>query len=294
MKIGITGATGFIGSRTGHLALEHGHEVVAYSRDARRIRLPRAEVRSFSSSQPSDLSGLDAVVNLAGESILGLWTKDKKRRVIESRGQSTRRVIEAMAAMGKKPRVLVNASAIGFYGNTGEALVDEDSPAGEGFLAEVCQLWEDEARKAEALGVRVVLLRIGFVLGRGGSLGLAAPVFRLGLGGRLGSGRQWMSGIHVDDVAGLILWAIENEKVGGPLNAVMPEPFRNAEFTRELARAAHRPAILPAPAFAIRLALGEMSHILLDSERVRPARALEGGYVFRFASLPSALQDALS
>jgi len=292
MKIGITGASGFIGSRVGELAFERGMQVVAYSRRVANRRSNRAEIRPFSLERQPDLSGLDAVINLAGESILGLWTKEKKRRILESRILGTRRLVEAMAALEKKPRVLVNASAIGFYGDTGETLVDEAAPAGHGFLAEVARAWEAEAEAAEALGVRVVCVRIGFVLGRGGALNLIGPLFRLGLGGRLGGGTQWMSGVHVEDVAGLMVWALENEAVRGPLNAVLPEPFRNEEFTRAVARAVRRPAFLPAPAFALRLALGEMSHLLLDSMRVSPRRAQEG-YVFRFASLSSALQDAL-
>ncbi|MFZ4681096.1 MAG: TIGR01777 family oxidoreductase [Terrimicrobiaceae bacterium] len=287
MNIGITGSSGFIGSRVGELCRAGGHEVVGFS------RRPGEGIRLFNRETLPDLSGLDAVVNLAGESIMGLWTKNKKRAILESRILGTRQLVRAMAAGGQKPRVLVNASAIGFYGDTGERLVDETSPCGEGFLAEVAREWEAEAEEAASLGVRVVCLRIGFVLGRGGALKLIAPLFRLGLGGRLGDGKQWMSGVHVYDVAGLIIWSLENDSVRGAVNAVMPEPFRNEEFTRELARAVHRPAFLPAPAFALRLGLGELSHLMLDSTRVSPLRAQEGGYVFRFATLPSALQDAL-
>jgi uncharacterized protein (TIGR01777 family) len=287
MRIGITGASGFIGKRIAALAMERGHEVVAFS------RRPGPGGRLFSLEAPPDLSGLDAVIHLAGESILGLWTAEKKRRIIESRGEGTRRVVEALAAAKDGPKVLVGASAIGFYGDTGEELVDEHSPAGTGFLAETCRQWEAETLRAEETGARVVRVRIGFVLGREGAMKLVGPIFRLGGGGNLGSGRQWMSGVHVEDVAGIFLWAVENGAVSGPVNAVMPEPFRNAAFTREVARTLHRPAFLPAPAFAIRLALGELSHVMLDSCRVAPLRALEGGYVFRFASLPAALQDVL-
>ena len=287
MKIGITGFSGFIGSRVAELCRAGGHEVVGFSRRS------GAGTRLFDREKLPDLSDLDAVVNLAGESIMGLWTRNKKRAILESRILGTRQLVRAMAAGGQKPRVLVNASAIGFYGDTGERLVDETSPSGQGFLAEVAREWEAEAEEAAALGVRVVCLRIGFVLGRGGALKLIAPLFRVGWGGRLGNGRQWMSGVHVDDVAGLAIWALENDSVRGAVNAVMPEPFRNEEFTRELARAVHRPAFLPAPAFALRLGLGELSHLMLDSTRVSPRRAPEGGYVFRFATLASALQDAL-
>lgn len=287
MKIGITGASGFIGGRVCALAVERGHEVVRFSRQ------PREGGRRFDLKTPPDFSGLDAVIHLAGESIIGLWTAEKKRRILESRAEGTRRVVEALAASPAGPRVLIAASAVGFYGDTGETLRDEDSPVGAGFLAETCQTWEAESSKAEAHGVRVARVRIGFVLGRGGAMKLIGPVFRLGLGGNLGSGRQWMSGVHVDDVAGIFLWAAENATVSGPVNAVMPEPFRNAQFTREVAKVVRRPAFLPAPAFAMRLALGELSHVMLDSCRVAPRRAPEGGYVFRFATLPAALQDAL-
>lgn len=294
MKIGITGATGFIGSRVGELAMERGHELVAFTRRAAEMRPGRAEIRPFSTDMPPDVSGLEAVVNLAGESILGRWTAEKKKRIMQSRVLSTRRIVEAIAESQKRPHVLVSGSAIGFYGDTGEALADENSPCGKGFLADVCVEWEAEARKAEALGVRVVLIRTGFVLGRGGALKFIGPVFRLGLGGRLGGGRQWMSGVHVDDEAGLILWAVENDTLRGPVNAVLPEPFRNEEFTSEVARAVRRPAFLPVPAFALRIALGEASRMLLDNSRVKPRRAGECGYVFRFASLPAALREALA
>ena len=194
--------------------------------------------------------------------------------------------------MAERPRVLVNASAIGFYGDTGETLVDESSPAGNGFLADVCREWEGEVRRAEALGVRVVFVRIGFVLGSGGALKLIRPVFKLGLGGKLGSGRQWMSGVHVDEVAGIMDWALENETVNGPVNAVMPTPFRNSDFTRELARCVARPAIIPVPALILRLGLGELSYLMLDSCRVAPRVAPEGGYRYQFSTLASALANA--
>jgi uncharacterized protein len=287
MKIGITGATGFIGSRVAALCRDRRHETVGFS------RRPGAGARLFRLDAPPDLSGLDAIVNLAGESILGLWTAEKKRRIRESRVAGTQRIVEAIEAMAERPRVLVNASAIGYYGDTGETLVDEASAAGRGFLADVCRDWEGEAKRAETRGVRVVFVRIGFVLGSGGALKLIGPIFKLGLGGKLGSGSQWMSGVHVDDVAGIAVWALENEGVHGPVNAVMPEPFRNSEFTRELARRVARPAIIPAPAFALRLALGELSHLMLDSCRVAPRVAPQGGYNYRFPTLPAALAGAV-
>jgi uncharacterized protein (TIGR01777 family) len=287
MKVGITGATGFIGSHVAAHCDRRGHEIVGFSRH------PAAGARLFRLDAPPDLSGLDAIVNLAGEPVLGLWTADKKRRIRESRILGTQRIVEAIQAMGKRPRVLVNASAIGFYGDTGETLVDESSPGGDGFLADVCRGWEGEAGRAESSGVRVVFVRIGFVIGSGGALKLIAPVFKMGLGGKLGSGRQWMSGVHVDDVAGIIGWALENETLNGPVNAVMPAPFRNSDFTRELAKCVRRPAIFPVPAFALRLALGELSRTMLDSVRVAPRIASKGGYSYKFPTLPVALDSAL-
>lgn len=284
MKIGVIGATGFIGSRLAALGRDQGHEIVAFS------RWPREGMRLFPADMAPDLTGLDAVVNLAGESVMGRWTKEKKRRILESRVQATRRVVEALATSGG-PRILINASAVGFYGDTGETLVDERSPAGSGFLAEVCRTWEAEAARAEEKGVRVVFIRPGLVLGHGGAMTLLKPVFLSGLGGRLGGGRQWMSAAHVDDVAGLILWASQNASVRGPVNAVMPESFRNAEFTRALAHQLERPAILPAPAFALKIVLGEMSQILLGNVRVVPRVAIDGGYRYRYGTLEQVLRE---
>jgi uncharacterized protein len=286
MKVGITGVSGFIGSRVAARCRSRGFEVVGFSRN------PSSGARRFELTSAPDISGLDAIVNLAGEPILGLWTKEKKRRIHESRVLGTRRVVEAIAKGGQRPGVLVNASAIGFYGDTGENVVDEFSAPGSGFLADVCREWEAEAAHATSCGVRVVFVRIGFVLGSGGALKLLRPLFKLGLGGKLGNGRQWMSGVHVDDVAGMIVWALENERLHGPVNAVMPEPFRNVDFTKELARCVMRPAILPAPALALQLAFGELADSMLASTRVMPSAARNAGYTYQFATLPSALADA--
>jgi uncharacterized protein (TIGR01777 family) len=287
MRIGITGATGFIGARVAAHCRDKGHRTVGFS------RRPGEDGRSFGLDTASDLSGFDGIVNLAGEPILGLWTAQKRRRIRESRVLGTRRIVDSIEALSERPSVLVNASAVGFYADTGENLVDESSPGGSGFLADVCREWEAEAKRAESFGVRTVFVRIGLVLGSGGALKLIAPVFKLGLGGRLGGGRQWMSAIHIDDVVGIIVWALENAAVRGPVNAVMPAPFRNADFTRELARCVRRPALLPVPALALRLALGDLSLSMLASCRVRPRVAMEGGYQYRFSTLPAALENAL-
>ena len=282
VKIGILGARGYVGTHLCKMATAAGHSIVPFSRAG------AAGFRRLDPQGPLDFSGLDAVVNLAGEPILGLWTKSKKNEILRSRVETTRHVVESLRGGG--PRVLINASAIGFYGDTGENEVEESSPAGSGFLSEVCQAWEAAAAPAENLGVRVVLLRIGFVIGPGGAMRLITPVFKLGLGGKLGSGRQWMSCIHVDDVAGMILWALENNAVRGPLNAVNPDPVRNSDFTQILARVLHRPALLPSPAFALRLSLGELSRLMLDSSRVLPTKALALGYRYRRPTLEGGLR----
>ena len=286
MIIGITGGTGFIGHAVRRAAEARGDTTILFSRRGGAGR------RQFSLSEPLNVSGCDGLVHLAGESILGLWTREKRRRILESRVVGTRRLVEGIAAAPDKPRVLVSASAIGFYGDTGNTTVDENSPAGTGFLAEVAQAWEEEAMKAEALGVRVVRIRIGFVLGRdGGAMKLIKPVFRLGLGGRLGSGAQWMSCIEVEDLASIIMDSLHQETIQGPVNAVMPEPVTNRDFTGSAARAARRPALFPAPAFALRLALGDLSHLLLDSQKVVPKRLVESGFSYRFPSVERAMEE---
>lgn len=286
MIIGITGGTGFIGHAVTRAATQRSDSVVLFSRRGGVGR------RVFSLTSPMDVSGCEGLVHLAGESILGLWTPEKRRRILESRVQGTRRLVEGIAAAPVKPRVLVSASAIGFYGDTGDGIVDEDSCAGSGFLSEVAQAWEAEALKAEALGVRVVRLRIGFVLGRdGGAMKLIKPLFRMGLGGRLGSGRQWMSCIEVDDLASMVMACLHDDSISGPMNAVMPEPVTNGEFTKTAARAAHRPALFPAPAFALRLGLGDLSHLMLDSQRVIPKRFADFGFHYRFGTVDSAMKE---
>ena len=285
MRLGITGASGFIGRRAAEMARARGWEVVPFSRNPRE-----AGTRRFVPGEPADVEGLDAVFHLAGESVLGLWSAKKRARIMDSRVLGTRSVVEGFARANKPPRVLVNGSAIGYYGDTGDREVDESSPPGDGFLADVCRAWEEEAEKVR--DARVVLLRIGFVLGRDdGAMKLVLPVFRAGLGGRLGNGRQWMSCIHVDDAAGMGLWAAENESIRGPLNAVMPHPVTNADFTRMLARAVHRPAVFPVPSVALRLVLGRMAAMLLSSSRVRPAAAEKAGYRYAFADTARALDN---
>jgi uncharacterized protein (TIGR01777 family) len=291
MKIGITGAGGLIGSHVAALARERGHEVIGFTRspDGRG-----PSWRLFTTDEPPDVKGCDAILNLAGERVVGFWTPAKRRAIRESRILATRRIVEAMQAAPVPPRVLVNGSAIGFYGDTGDRALDEGSPRGRGFLADVCEAWEAEALKAAENGVRVVLLRTGVVLAsEGGALAAMLPAFRLGLGGRLGSGRQWLAWIHIADEAALALEAIENSTIQGPMNATAPNPVTNDDFTKALAATLHRPAFFAVPALALRTALDGFAGELLESRRILPAAAGAAGYQFRFPLLVDALGDLL-
>jgi uncharacterized protein (TIGR01777 family) len=245
---------------------------------------------------PGSLRGVGAVFHLAGEPIAGgRWNEARKERIRSSRVAGTRALVESIANMEDKPRVLVCASAVGYYGSRGDEILAEDATEGDDFLAQVCVAWEREARAAERHGVRVVSLRLGIVLAKeGGALGKLLPLFRSGLGGPLGEGRQWMPWIHVDDVVGLFLHAARYEALHGPVNAVAPEEVTNETFTRELARAVHRPAFLRVPKLAVRMALGEAATAVFASQRAVPKIALASGYTFRYPTLRAALEDVTS
>lgn len=292
MKILITGSTGLVGSAlVSHLAA-NGHRALHMVR-----RPPRGadEIRwdiEAGTLDPSSLEGLDAVVHLAGENIAsGRWTAERKRRILESRVLGTRLLAGALARTDRPPRVLVSVSAVGYYGNRGEEALDEESGPGTGFLAEVCRAWEAEAAPATARGIRVVHPRLGMVLSaRGGALDRMLPAFRAGFGGRIGSGRQYMSWIALDDLVGVILHAIGHDDLHGPVNTVSPHPVTNAEFARVLARALGRPAFMALPAFAARLAFGQMAdELLLASARVSPGKLERSGYRFRYPRLEEIL-----
>ena len=294
MNIILTGATGFVGARLTGRLLDAGHAVHALGRK-RPPSLP-ASVRfsrwlSAESEPPSEgLAGADAVIHLAGEPVAQRWTAAAKNRIRSSRVDGTRHLVNALSTESRRPQVLICASAIGFYGSRGDEVLTENSSPGDDFLAQVVIDWEKAAALAEALGIRVIRLRLGVVLGRGGgALAKMLPPFRLGMGGRLASGRQWTSWIHIDDVINLILFTLANAGVRGAVNATSPFPVTNAEFTKELAAAIHRPAIFPVPRLALKLMFGEMASVVLSSQRVIPQAAERAGFEFEYPQLGAAL-----
>jgi uncharacterized protein (TIGR01777 family) len=229
-----------------------------------------------------------------GESVgEGRWNPRKKAAIRDSRVDSTRQLVDVMSGLNRKPSVFVCASAIGIYGSRGEETLDEGAAPGDDFLAKVGVEWEREAARASEFGVRTVSVRTGLVLGDGGALGKMLPIFKLGLGGPLGNGKQWMSWIHIDDLVGLFMHAVNTESLRGPMNGVAPNPVRNTEFTKALGRALHRPAFFPAPAFGLRLGIGEFADVLLASQRVKPGVALRTGYEFKFPEINGALADVV-
>jgi uncharacterized protein (TIGR01777 family) len=244
---------------------------------------------------PELVSGFDAVIHLAGEPVMGLWTDAKRARIRDSRVLSTAHLSEALAKTQQRPRVFISGSATGYYGDRGDEVMREDSPSGEGFLPEVCRKWEAATKPAEDAGIRTVHIRTGIVLSvEGGALRAMLPNFKLELGGKIGSGRQWMSWIHMQDHIGAICYIIDHELIQGPVNLVGPTPVKNSEFTETLARVLSRPAVLGVPAFALRLILGDMAkEILLASQRVEPAKLIESGFKFKYQDLQSALRNIL-
>lgn len=294
----VSGATGLVGRRLVPKLLDRFASVRVLSRSG-ASGIAGVEDRSWDGIDPgaAALVGVEAVVHLAGEPLFaGLPTKARLARIRESRVASTKRIVERIAGLseGARPRTLVCASAVGIYGDRGEEELDENSAPGSGYLADLCRDWEAEACRAEALGLRVVRVRIGVVLAReGGALSLMRIPFSLGLGGRLGKGKQFFPWIHIDDLVAAILWSLGRSEIRGALNAVAPSPVRNAELTETLARVLRRPAALPAPGFALRALLGPLAGELLGSRCVVPRRLSDSGFVFRYATLEPALEAEL-
>ncbi len=302
MTVAVTGATGFVGRRLVAHLLAAGYRVVALTREraaAERVLPVRCRLAMWDPEhdvlEPTVLAGVDAIVNLAGAGIGDArWSARRKDLIRRSRVDATRTLVRGIAGLpaAHRPKVLVSASAVGFYGDCGDEVVDERSPQGSGFLADVCAAWEHEASAAETLGIRTVAIRIGVVLGcGGGALARIVPPFRLGVGGRIGGGRQWMSWIHLDDLVELVAFALARPAVRGVVNGVAPNPVTNADFATTLARVLARPAFVPVPALPLRLALGEMAGVLLDGQRVAPAAAHACGFRFRHPALAAALVD---
>jgi len=289
-RILVTGSSGLIGAALMPALKASGHEVVCLVRGATtgNGQIGWDPTRPLASGA---VSGFDAVIHLAGESIVGRWTEAKKRRILESRVQGTSHLAQALAMATLRPRVLISASAIGYYGDRGEETLREDSSSGEGFLPEVCREWERAAEPAAKAGIRAVQMRFGLVLSAsGGALQKMLLPFRMGVGGNMGNGRQWWSWIDIGDLVGAVVHAIKTDTLQGPVNVVAPTPARNAEFTKTLASVLSRPAIFPMPAFAARLVFGQMGdELLLASQWVAPAKLIASGYAFQKADLRPAL-----
>jgi uncharacterized protein len=305
MRVTLTGATGLIGRAMVARLLAEGADVTVLSRDperaARALDVAAARWDPPSERAPAEaLRGRDAVVHLAGENVAQRWSETAKRAIRESRTLGTRHLVEGLSECDShgersRPKVLVSSSAIGYYGARGEEPLDEESEAGSGFLAEVCAAWEAQALRARELGMRVVQVRTGVVLdSRGGALAKMLPPFRLGVGGPVAGGGQYVSWIHVEDLVGVMHTALGDERWSGPVNGTAPEPVTNRELSRALGRALHRPALLPVPGAALRLLYGEMARVVTTGARVLPVKPLMLGYEFRHPHLDEALQAALN
>jgi uncharacterized protein len=300
MRITVTGATGLIGPRLVARLKDRGDEVTVLSRNPDRARqelcVEAVAWDAEAQAAPVEaLAGRDAVVHLAGEPVAQRWNGPAKRRIRDSRELGTRNLVEGLRAADPRPRVLVSASGMDYYGARGDEEVAEEDPPADDFLAQVCVVWEGEAQKAEELGVRVARLRTGVVLSaKGGALAKMLPPFKAGVGGPVAGGRQWMPWIHLDDIAGMYVAALDDDGWSGPINAATPTPVTNREFSKALGRALHRPAVAPVPELALRVLYGEMAEIITSGRRAIPKRALELGYAYEHPDLDEALRSALA
>jgi hypothetical protein len=296
MKVLVTGASGFIGTALVSALRQSGHEAIALVRRPPRPGAAEIQWDPGGAIDGTKFSGADAVVHLAGESVAsGRWNEQRKARILNSRVQGTQTIAASIARANPRPRVLVTASANGIYGDTGDKVVTEAEPAGTTFLAEVGRQWEQATRAASDAGIRTVMLRIGIVLSaQGGALARMLPPFRVGVGGRIGDGRQWMAWITVDDLIALFLHALKTESVRGAVNAVAPNPVTNADFTRALGAVLKRPTLFPVPAYVVRTVFGQMGEeLLLSSNRAVPKAALASGFQFRYPEIRGALEHVL-
>jgi uncharacterized protein (TIGR01777 family) len=300
----LTGGTGFIGHKLMRSLLARGDEVTALTRRVRSPAPKGTESVTWLEWDPANdgpwqqaIDGQDAIVHLAGESVIGRrFTDSLRREALESRVGTAQRLVHAIRRARHRPRVFVSASGVGYYGtNTGDAALTEASPPGDDFLAQICVAWESAPREAEALGVRVVSTRFGLVLGRdGGMLGKVVPIFKAFVGGPLGDGKQPQPWVHIDDVVGALMKAIDDETLSGPVNVAAPNPVSNTELSRTLGKVLKRPSIMPAPAFALKALYGDGADPILTGQRALPQRLLEHGYTFRFTELEPALRDLLA
>lgn len=305
MKIAISGATGFVGSRLVKRLHTEGHRILVLTRNttfAQKVfpsqAFPNLEIISYtpsvSGSWQDSIAGCDGVVNLAGEPIAeGRWTPERKQEILNTRKLGTQKIVEAIAKANPQPTVLVNTSAIGYYGTSETASFDEDSASGNDFLAQVCQEWEAEASKVKNASVRLVILRFGIVLGNGGALGKMITPFKLFAGGPIGSGQQWFSWIHLDDIVSLIIQALTKPTMEGVYNATAPQPVRMNDLSTTMGNVMNRPSWLPVPGFAIEAILGDGAKVVLEGQQVLPKRTLESGFEFQYPNLPSALKQIL-
>jgi uncharacterized protein (TIGR01777 family) len=305
VKITVTGATGFVGSRLVQRLQQEGHQVVVLTRreeTGRRVfpasNFPNVAIVPYTPLESGDwqnaIAGCDAVVNLAGAPIADeRWTPERKQVIMDSRRVGTQKIVEAIAKANPKPSVLVNSSAIGYYGTSETARFDENSPSGSDFLAQVCQAWEAEAEKVKESGTRLVILRTGIVLGMGGAIAKMLPPFRMFAGGPIGSGTQWFSWIHREDMVSLIIKAITDSSMSGTYNATAPNPVRMSEFSNELGKAMNRPSWLPVPGFVIEALLGDAAIVVLEGQQVIPQRTQQTGFQYQYSAVAGAIEAVL-
>jgi len=294
MKVLVIGGSGFVGSALIRELSGAGYEVMVSTR-SKTTAQKKLTWNPPDLIPPDTISKFDAVINLAGESVFSeRWTSERKEKIRSSRVNATKALVQSMSASTKRPKVFINSSAIGYYGPHGDENVNEGAPPGSDFLAGVCEEWEAAAFVANELGVRVVITRFGLVLGNGGgALSKMLGPFKAFVGGYIGSGKQWMSWIHIDDITGFIRYALENESVAGPFNLTAPEPVRNKEFSSALGKVLGRPAFFPVPALALKLTLGEFADVLVTGQRVTSEKALKAGYAFKYTDVNEALKAIL-